>query len=789
MSLIEIDFASGEGSLSARRFSVHEQMSSLFSISLWARSPHEDIDLEEIVGQEATLRLASGIAFASQGGGRSWKGICCSMELLHAEPTGLSTYYLRIVPRLWLLTQKSDHKLYQHASIPAIVTQILASWNIAHDWRVDTKEYPKLDLRSQYGESDYAFMCRLLEEAGISFFFSDVDGETRLVLSGAPQSGEVRTPALPVVDGANQSAEKEFAASVRLAQDVRPGRVTLRDHDFRQGTKFQLFGATPKLGTLEDALEQYVYRPGTFLVEMPDDMGIQLPLPQVPLPPGVSHTVGAIQGGVGAVKDTLTGAIVEKAKGAAADAVRGAVGGVVGEVAGQIAGGLAGKLAGAIGRLLGDDKGAARFDPKAGQRRAAIESEAIRTGRRRVSFETNALDLAPGVVLQIDGLGRKDLSPDSKLLVTQFMVEGTPDGEWSMSAEAVFADAPYRPSMKTPKPSITGIQSAIIVGPAGEEIHTDELGRVRAQFHWDRENAYSDNSSCWMRVSQGWAGGRFGMICIPRIGQEVLVAFLEGDPDHPVVVGRVYNAASPVPWHLPANKTKSGWKSDSTPMSNGFNELSFEDAKGRELVYMQAEKNLDTLVKNDESRSVGSDRRTTIGAVDSSFVGSQHVVTMKQADAGKITPTMFEMVDRRIRFTTGEASITLDGPNITLEAKGRIFVHSTDDDVEILGGPWVKINCDPPKPGESDTYTMHHITGVVRDQDDKPLTGQVVVVKASDGLVQQVTTDGSGKYFALVPPGKCQVSLPGGLHYGTQGSALETMTLDPEELDDSGPAA
>jgi type VI secretion system secreted protein VgrG len=280
----------------------------------------------------------------------------------------------------------------------------------------------------------------------------------------------------------------------------------------------------------------------------------------------------------------------------------------------------------------------------------------------------------------------------------------------------------------------------------------------------------------------------FGMITIPRVGQEVLVGFLEGDPDQPVVMGRLFNGTARPPYDLPQHKSRSGWRSDSTPGSGGYNEIMFEDAKGRELVYLQAERDHDTVVKRNESRSIGNDRQTQVGAVDASLIGARYNVTMKEAESkeNKVGPTLFEMVDGRIVFSTGEASITLDGPNITLEAKGRIFVHSTDDDVEILGGPWVKINCGPVPEGESDTVTMHHITGVVRDQDEEPLKGQTVVVKASDGSVQQVQTDGTGRYFALVPPGRCQVSLPGGMRYGTQGGNLDTMNEEAEEFEDGG---
>src|SRR5205085_3733369 len=135
----------------------------------------------------------------------------------------------------------------------------------------------------------------------------------------------------------------------------------------------------------------------------------------------------------------------------------------------------------------------------------------------------------------------RELARARRLLAVAQTIEGSRDGDWVVRGQAMFADDPYRPALVTPKPRIAGLQSALVVGPPGEEIHTDEFGRVRVQFHWDREGKWDDGSSCWMRVSQGWAGHGFGMIVIPRIGHEVLVGFFEGDPDNPVIVGRVYN--------------------------------------------------------------------------------------------------------------------------------------------------------------------------------------------------------------------------------------------------------
>lgn len=790
MSLLELSFESKEVSLSVRRFAVHEAMSALFSVSIWARSSDDALDLETIVGRAASFKMDRGVAFALHPL-RSWGGVCSHMQLVQAEPTGLSTYYLRIVPRLWILTQRRNHRLFQHMSIPDMVGRVLNEWHIRHTFRIHRPDHPKLELRMQYGESDFDFIGRLLEEAGISYFFKDHDsGDSELVLHDAPQTAEPRAGG-PIAheESPNQSGEREYISSVRLAQEVRPGRVTLRDHDFRRHPTFKLqgHGLAAAAHDVEAALEHYAYVPGGFLVQLEEG----------------AH--GAGHGLAGRV----AGAIEERAHAAASHAedkvsgrkaehiVRSAVGELAGDAAGKVAGKIAGEvvdkiagglhLGGVLARLLGDDRGMTRFSEKAGIERAKRHLESARASRRSVTFETNAVDISPGTVLTMGGHSRADLGVEKKLMVTHLSLEGAHDGEWSVGAEAVFAEHPYRPPMKTPKPAIQGLQSAVVVGPAGNEIYTDEHGRVRVQFHWDREGEHDERSSCWMRVSQGWAGTGYGMIAIPRVGHEVLVAFLEGDPDQPVVVGGLYNATAPVPYDLPQHRTRSGWKTSSTPGGGGANELMFEDAKGSELVYVHAERDLDTVVKRNEAVSVGVNRRTSIGAVDESHVGARYNVTMRKGDGGKEEPTHLEMVDKRIRFTTGDASITLDGPNITLEAKGRIFLHSTDDDVEILGGPWVKINCGPVKEGESDTVTMHHITGILRDQDGKPLPDWTVVVKASDGSVQQVQTDGAGKYFALVPPGKCQVSLPGEQRYGRKGVNLDHMDLEHEEFDDHGP--
>lgn len=543
MPIAELTFECGETSLSVRSFRIEDAVSKPFSVMVMARSPHQ-IDLESIVGRSATLRITSGVAHLHHAA-RTWTGVCHHIEQVQAEPTGLSTYELGIMPALWLLSQRRGYRVYQHLSIPDVIDRLLAEWSIPPSFRIDRSKYPKLDYKVQYGESDHAFFCRLLEEAGIAHTFPDDDGTgTRLALDDALHGKKARSPALRWVDNPNEAAEQEFVTEVKISHEVRPGAYTIRDHDFRRPS-FTLSGEADPAPAPEAFYEQYHYQPGAFRVE----------------------------GGQGG--DTP----------------------------------------------VADDKGIARYDERYGRDRARRALAGDRAGRRSVSFRTNVLDLAPGVVFAVENHPHGDLSSGAALLVTGQTIEGAIGDEWTVRGQAVFTDVPYRPSLVTPKPAVDGVQSATVVGPSGEEIHTDEFGRVRVQFPWDREGKNDDQSSCWIRVSQGWAGTGFGLLNLPRIGQEVLVGFLEGDADQPIIVGRVFNKTNPVPYPLPQHKTRSTWKSRSSPGGDGFNELMFEDLKGRELVYVQAEKDLRKLVKNDEAITVGHDRQKLVKNDETEVVG------------------------------------------------------------------------------------------------------------------------------------------------------------------------
>lgn len=556
MSALELRFDCGETSLSVRRFSIHEAVSTPYTVSVWARSESPTVDIGAIIGQAAGFESVSGYVNVAGGGSRVWSGICSYMEQTHAERRGnkvQSTYHLRIVPHLSLLEHRRNNRIFQHLSIPDIVDKVLGEWGIPHRWKVDRGQYPKHEYKVQYAESELAFLSRILEEAGIAYTFPDLDGSSPiLTFNDALQKTAPRGGApVPYEPNPTQAAEREFVSQVHLVHEVRPGALTLRDYDFRK-PGFRLLGEAPKAAAPEARYEQYHYVPGGFFLE-----------------------AGA--GG---------------------------------------------------GTPTADDKGVARHDQPTGQKRATRALEAARADRAGVMFETNLHDLYPGLVFAVAHHPHPELA--RKLLITDTVLEGTAEGEWQVVGHAVFADVPFRPPLITPRPEVLGMQTVRVVGPTsgeklGQEIHTDEFGRVRVQFPWDRDGDNDDNSTCWIRVNEGWGGAGYGWHNLPRVGHEVLVTFLEGDPDRPIVSGRLFNTTHPVPYKLPDHKTVSTWKSDSSPGSNGYNEVKFEDEKGDELVYLQAEKNQRQLVKNDEQYTTGNDRNKKVDAFETETVGGNRM--------------------------------------------------------------------------------------------------------------------------------------------------------------------
>ena len=533
----EVSIASPDH-LEVREFSVHQAMSAPFTVTITAVSRNADIDFEAVIGADASFTLHGR---SVDGAPKVWRGICSELHQIGVEDRGLSTYHLRIVPRMWAASQRRNHRVFQGKTELDIATQILGEWGVELEKKIEG-QYKTRKYRVQYGETDYVFLSRMLEEAGISFYFVDEGGKTMCVLADAPQHNDERARPIAFRDKPTV-ADKEHVTSVRVSRLVRPGKVTLRDHDYRRPADFAL-GGTAASGGVEAQLESFHYVPGAFLFET--DKGDSTP-----------HA---------------------------------------------------------------DDKGMHRPDESEGSKLAEKRLHAARSDAAGASFHTNVIDLAPGSVMRVLDHPQREVGDSKKLLVLESRIDGRPGDEISHYCEVRSADQPYNPPLKQAKPKVSGVESATVVGPGGEEIHTDEFGRVRVQFHWDREGTRDENSSCWIHVSQPWGGAGFGGSSLPRIGQEVIVDFLGGDPDRPVITGRVYTNLQKTPYKLPANKTQSGWKSNSSPTNGGYNELMFEDKAGGELLRMRAEKDMASRINNDQQSSIGRHRTDTIGGNDSEAV-------------------------------------------------------------------------------------------------------------------------------------------------------------------------
>ena len=230
---------------------------------------------------------------------------------------------------------------------------------------------------------------------------------------------------------------------------------------------------------------------------------------------------------------------------------------------------------------------------------------------------------------------------------------GGAETEYSNAFQCIPYSTPFRPVRTNLIPVVGGPQTALVVGPPGEEIFTDKYGRVKVQFYWDREGKFNENSSCWIRVSQPWAGKGWGGMEIPRIGQEVVVDFLEGDPDRPLITGRVYNAGQMPPWPLPAKKNISGMMSNSTK-GGGFNEISFDDTKGTELVNVHAQHDMNTKVENNVTITV---------------LGLHHEAVKKEIVV-KSDDQIYMEANTQITLKVGDSTLYMDkAGNIRLEGK------------------------------------------------------------------------------------------------------------------------
>ncbi|MCC6875716.1 MAG: type VI secretion system tip protein VgrG [Sandaracinaceae bacterium] len=444
---------------------------------------------------------------------------------VHDTAAGLEVE-LRIVPALWLLSQIVRSHIHQAQTATEIVEEVFRTYLQELQRTVRLQVDPGYEIReytTQYQESVYAFLCRLLEEEGIFWYF-DYESEEHEVLvlcdanTGLPWARQADRGSVPYAEDPHQAPDHEAVRDVAHFQEIGATDTAVTDYDWTHPdlvVRGVSAGNEPNPPALEvhdhtDAVTFHRYGGGAY-----------------------AHNTAEVQ--------------------------------------------------------------------------ARLRAQRLQLARQSWSMHSTVVTALPGHVLDVHGCPDGDL--DQPYIVVHASSRGLStegrEGTWESALRCVPVSRPFRPARRTRRPVVSGPETAFVVGPAGEEIHTDEHGRVRVRFHWDRQHPRgAEASSCWMRVAHNWAGPGFGTFFLPRIGMEVVVSFLGGNPDRPLVTGCVYNGTNTARVNLPEDKTQSYIRTKSSLHSDGFNELRFEDKAGREEIYVHAQRNLREVVEHDHDTHV-----------------------------------------------------------------------------------------------------------------------------------------------------------------------------------------
>ncbi|MBR0661327.1 type VI secretion system tip protein TssI/VgrG [Neoroseomonas oryzicola] len=535
-----------------------------------------------------------------------------------------------VVPRLWFLSQTSDFRIFHDQTIPQIVATILGEHGIPHADRIVVPEtYGTLEYCVQYDETALDFVSRLLEHAGVFYWHEHTDTAHTLCFTDNNNNVHVPNPpfeTLVVGDGVTD----RFAE----AYSFRTGTWTVRDHNLtrpqRAWDKTESFAdiASADASVVRQFTRFERYRfPGNYMARLR------------------SHADGSIEGQVGQHDADLMATRLIEIEESHWERWTGA----------SLAAGL-------------DPGTKVRIQPDT----EASAADYLVIGIRHRARDYSCWTEEEWALLQPGG-------------------DAAPPPSCDNDFDCVPHGVPFRPDRVTPKPKVAGPQTALVVGAAGQEINTDEYGRVQVQFLWDRgpPGAPAVNSAVWIRVSQGAAGAGWGHIHVPRVGQEVIVDFLNGDPDRPIITGRVYDTDLSVPYALPASATQSGIRTRSTPggTAANYNELRFEDAIGAEQVLLHAERDYVVEVENNETRTVGmgggagnrsaiikNDETMTIGGNRSVAITGNAADTIGGSETRTITGDVTETVHGNVTLNVDQNVSVTSGPDINLTATDTINI-------------------------------------------------------------------------------------------------------------------
>lgn len=541
----------GTDALLATGLSGHEGISTLFHFHVDCLSPRDKaVAFDKLLGEPVTVSLE--LPGKKQ---RYFHGICNRVSQGESDDT-FTEYRLDVVPQLWLLTRRAQSRIFQHKSVPDILKEVLKGFPA--EFQIQGTFEPR-DFCVQYRETDFNFASRLMEEEGIFYFFKHANGSHTLVVANTPGSHPELAP----------DAKLLLNTQVAIG-DAKGGQPVV--HDWSKSQEI----ITAKF-TLWDHCFELPHKHLEADKKVPND--VQAGKVTMKLAPG-----------------NLAGLEIYDWPGEYAQRFDGVDKG-------------GGDRPADIQKIYTDNKRTVEIRAQEEAARA-ITIHGSTDYRHLVSGHKFTLAALPGdkksADLQADGAYVLTSVQHSARLNQNYRSGEPVQFEYLAGFRCIPAAVPFRPARVTPRPTVPGTQTAVVVGPQGEEIFTDKYGRVKVQFHWDREGKNNADSSCWVRVSQVWAGKRWGASFWPRIGQEVVVAFLEGDPDQPIIIGSVYNYDQMPPYlgdgpdgkHTRDNKV-SGIKSNTTLGGQGYNEWRFDDTKDKEQIFIHAQRDMDQRVLRD----------------------------------------------------------------------------------------------------------------------------------------------------------------------------------------------
>jgi len=550
---------------------------------------------------------------------RHFNGICSNANS-GGRNDRYASYTMELVPKFWLLTRRSGCRVFQRKNVPEIIEGILGGVQVEFESLISSGDYPPRDFCVQYRETDANFISRLMEEEGIFYYFEHSEKGHKLVLmDSSARAPKVPGPTEIKCGGSKQASRGEnHIVNWRKSQKLTPSKLTLRDYSMHQ----------------------------------PDNLW------QIECP---------------TVENTKVGTVEHKLKVRANEAL---------EVF-QYPGEFAHRYDGTDGLTADRDRLAqVRMDQQ------TLPGLLVRgTGSCR--------QFTPGHTfnnVDLDGQqadGDYLLTSVEHFARTERFEKGHSAGvKYYNSFACIPTGLNYRPPRRTPKPFVQGPQTAVVVGPPDEDIHTDEFGRVKIRFHWDLEGKdKGGDASCWVRVAMPIAGQGWGMIHIPRVGHEVVVAFRDGDPDQPMIIGGMYNAMNQPPKFegqpaLPQSKTLSGIKTHSTPggvVCEHFNELRFEDKKGKEEVYLHAEKDFTRVVEDSETATIKQGDRSVFVEMGDDQVTVKMGNQITNVELGKIETEAMQSIELKVgpsSLRIDAAGVWIDALNIGIRGKLLAAIHA-----------------------------------------------------------------------------------------------------------------